>query len=563
MNAAKNSWDIDPVKKSITIIQLARFGDLIQTIQITKKIKDQYPEYKIVLIARKEFADPLKFLFKDNFYKIHLLDFNNLFKKGISLEKVSESLNQFIEQINTEQTDVAINLSFSKTSNYILGLLNTKHRVGPYFDHHNQIKIEDKWSQMLYSTVLRGSLNPYSLIDLFSNIIGLSPSKLNPPTINTKTRNSIILHPFASNDRKKWKISKWAETIYKLLAQNHTVKIKLVGSESDLQESIKLITNPILEKFSHRISNLVGKTTIQSLYNLLDDKSLFVGHDSMVGHLASLKNVQTLTVSLGNVRAIETTPLGLNNYNITPKTNCYPCFPTDKCDYYQCHTDMPYQSVAAAISSLVTSGEITNEVMEKNCSSFLLTPIKILKSSLSSSHYLKMDNILDSPQSLEDSYRLFYRISWLYLFNEVEENNEYPKVNTRTLSDLKFNTNGLQHMFELAEFGKKYSRYILEEVASDSPAINKIKEYSKKIDEIDQLSNLISDTYPMLAPIVDFSRIAKANMYGDNLVRLTESSFMIYDQISFLASTIYELSKKTIDEVVINKNQSQPDKRGI
>ena len=35
---------------------------------------------------------------------------------------------------------------------------------------------------------------------------------------------------------------------------------------------------------------------------------------------------------------------------------------------------------------------------------------------------------------------------------------------------------GLQHLFELSDFGKRYSRYILEEIASQTPSVNKIKE---------------------------------------------------------------------------------------
>ena len=94
----------------------------------------------------------------------------------------------------------------------------------------------------------------------------------------------------------------------------------------------------------------------------------------------------------------------------------------------------------------------------------------------------------------------------------------------------------------------KYSRYILEEVSSPTPSIAKIKEYSKKIDEIDHLQNLVLKTAPKLAPVIDFFAIKKANLQGDGLVQLTESSYYAFHDYSGLCSIMYELIENTISE---------------
>ena len=123
---------------------------------------------------------------------------------------------------------------------------------------------------------------------------------------------------------------------------------------------------------------------------------------------------------------------------------------------------------------------------------------------------------------------------------------------------------GLQHLFELSEFGQKYSRYILEEISSSTPSISKIKEYSKKIDEIDQLQALVQKTSPYLAPIIDYFKVRKGNLFGENIVKLTESSYYCFEENAHLASVMYELIQNTIAEYKITtgktKNRSDLNK---
>ena len=61
MNAARKVDDRNirdvAEKKTIAIMQLTRFGDVIQTFQAAKELKKQHPDVRLVLIARKKFAE--------------------------------------------------------------------------------------------------------------------------------------------------------------------------------------------------------------------------------------------------------------------------------------------------------------------------------------------------------------------------------------------------------------------------------------------------------------------------------------------------------------------------
>ena len=65
---------------TIAILQLTRFGDLIQTVQAIKSFRISHPAYRMVLIARSRFAKPLNFLLNKYFDAIYTIDTQSIFQ---------------------------------------------------------------------------------------------------------------------------------------------------------------------------------------------------------------------------------------------------------------------------------------------------------------------------------------------------------------------------------------------------------------------------------------------------------------------------------------------------
>lgn len=545
---------------TIALLQLTRLGDLIQTVQAVQNFKATHPNFRIVLIARSQFAKPLGFLLNKYFDKIYTLDTQAIFQdhQTTGLAKSLNGLNSFLTELKEENINALINLSFSKSSSYLASVIPAQHKIGSFYDFNNKIQINDKWSQILYSTVMRGALNPYSLVDLFRNIIGIKASDaIIPLSPNLSSReNLIIVHPFASSDRKAWKAEKWVEVIYKTFKDNDKCTIAIVGAKNEILKSQVITENPLLKAFGSRLTNVTGKTSIEELSKLLGDAKLFVGHDSMVGHLAAVNQTPTLTISLGNVRPHETTPYQANAYNLAPRTKCFPCFPTDNCAYTQCHHDIPYQLVSNIIKQLMTGNQIDQEWIKNANSSFHVSSVNFYRSRFQNGQFT-LDSMINDHLDISDIFRTFYRITWAFVLNDQEDNFPFPKLTPGTHRDLLDAMTGLQHLFELSEFGQKYSRYILEEISSATPSITKIKEFSKKIDEIDNLQAMVQKTSPYLAPIIDYFTVRKGNLFGDNIVKLTESSYYCFEENASLASVMYELIQNTIAEYKITTGKTK------
>jgi hypothetical protein len=413
---------------------------------------------------------------------------------------------------------------------------------------------------MIFATVMRGPLNPYSLVDLFKNIIGVKPHEHSVLLTDQKRSSTIIVHPFASLDRKSWKPEKWVEIIYRTLKENEHYVIQIVGAKNEVLKSQMITESPLLKTYTHRINNLTGKTSLLELSLELKKAKLFIGHDSMVGHLAAINNTTSLTISLGSVRPYETTPYHENAYNLAPRTKCFPCFPSDECNFTQCHHDIPYQIVSSAIKELLDHKEIKPERMKSTISSFHMSSVNFYRARLRKGQ-LYLENLIDNHVESIDVFRSLYRVAFSFVIGDHEENLPFPKLTNNTHRDLLNALTGLQHLFELSEFGKNYSRFILEEISGQTPSVARIKEYSKKIDEIDQLQTLVQKTSPYLTPVIDYFAVRKANLYGDGLVKLTESSYYAFEECANLCSVLFELIENTISEhkLVFGKTNSRPE----
>lgn len=533
---------------TITILQLTRFGDLLQSIWAVKDIKKSNPELKLNLVARKRFAKPLLFLLERYFDNIYLID-----QESFKSSDITEGLDKTLESIDKWNTNVLVNLSFSKSSAYLATLLKANFKLGLTSNEHGATIVNGAWSDYVYSTVMRGPLNPFSLIDIFRFIVGVKQKATLPK--RSIAGNQIIVHPFASQERKHWSSSKWSEILFKILKKNPEINILIVGSKKDQAGAEEITRNPLLASCSDRLNIKCGSLSLEALHSELENSFLFCGHDSMVGHMASLAGTQCLTLSLGSVRPHETSPYGVNNYILAPKTSCFPCFPDEKCSSYSCHKDLSYQIVTECLQQLIDTNSIDVKVMKKNTSPLHLSNTSLFQSGFSENGIYFLKNISSCDISTKELYNTFYKIVWLFLLEEIEEVSGYPSLNAGSVHSLESFIPNLKQLFELAEFGKKYSRFILEEVSKSEPDISYIKSCGVKIEEIDEMQTLLGKASPVLNPIIDFFNLKKSKMAGANLVELCSSSHEIYQGIASFCDIYYELAEKCLNEYYINNKK--------
>ena len=556
--------------KRFGIIQLTRMGDLIQTFQACRDFKAAYQDVGLTLVARKEFAAPLKEILETVFDEVVYLSKAEIFPNGTTeLSTYTDNINKWVSQPRLQNIDVLMNFSFCQTSNYLSRLIPSQHQLGTFVNDQNQVSVKDQWSQIVYSMVMSGPACPFSLVDIYKNILGYRADLTRevPPSLQPIERNisdattRLAIHPFASSKKKRWKGSKWSEVIYKSLKDNPNLEVHLFGAPNETILAEEILKASVLKKFSDNIFNHVGKCSVIETYRKLGECSHFIGHDSLLGHLAKLHQLPTLTVSLGTVRPIETTPYGLRSYVLSPKTKCYPCFPDTQCNFFQCHADISYQAVAEVLNSFMKD-ELDSKRLEEKISPFHLDSLEICEFGPTSQGWFILDKIGGGAPQFREVIKDIYRAALSYKLEEVEENISLPELSHENIVRLKHISSGIEQYYELCEFGKKYSRFILTEVGQDQPNIQDIKDFGNKIDDIDRLQDLLKKTYPELGSIIDFYKVVKSNLQGENVVEISESSYIVYNDNGILCSIIFDLIQGIIKKYDIKSGRKAATKEG-
>ena len=194
----------------------------------------------------------------------------------------------------------------------------------------------------------------------------------------------------------------------------------------------------------------------------------------------------------------------------------------------------------------MTEDDINFAKLKENVSPFHLDSLTISRMGPSNIGWYAQER-LDGEYSLQEALKDIFRVAFLYKTEEIEENLDLPKITKTIAKELTHIQSGVEQLFQLCEFGKKYSKDIIFELAKDDPKIAEVKRLGDKIQEVDQLMELLLNAYPNLRPAVDFYKVKKSNLHGDNVVEISESSYLVYNDQGVLCSLLYDLIQTTLN----------------
>lgn len=527
----------------IAIIQLTRIGDIVQTVQAARQFRAENPNTHLTLIARRKFAAGILFLIETVFDETCFFDTQDFIDKD-SLSQTKTHIGDFLKDLNTRDFDVTVNLSFSKSSSYLNSFIQSKLTLGMERNQKSEIVINDRWSQFVYSNVMNTTQTPFSLVDIYRNILGCQEVHTLSESDGGKREKIITLHPFASHKKKRWGISKWIELIYKLNQDRPDHTIHIVGGSEDQEDSHRILSSPALSNINDRLVSHVGLFSLSDTYQLLSNSKLFIGHDSVVSHLASETLTKSIVISLGTVRPFETTAYSDKVVNLAPRNKCFPCFVSEGCELLPCHNSIGHQAVSAIANGLIEDEEISYNFLQKSLSPFQLDSINVY-SAWYNQHGLDLTEVSANDRTLPHIFQDFYKVIWQYYFREHEVEMSLPKLNSSSVQQLNSYKEGVNHLFDLYNFGAKFSNRIIEECEKDKPSLDVIKKSIQQMTEIDQLCQKTKKSYPLLSGLVDYFFVMKSNADGENILDVSKTNLLAYHDASNLVAILDDFIEKS------------------
>ncbi len=525
----------------MAIIQLSRVGDVLQTIQAFKD-SNLDESIDLIFIGREKFCKGLENELKKVFNYLYLLETKDLFEQEVpsTLDSVKYKTLRFLERINSHNITVSVNLTFSKSSQYLHSLLFSNFKLGPYRKIDNDMAIEDKWSQFVFSQVMKGAYNPFSIVDLYKKIIGITPTDNRVK----KTEDSyIVIHPFASQEKKMWPIDSWMKLIC-ILLEKTTSEIILLGTkeeESILSESFKDCI-----KKNNRIKNYIGKTDFQECKSIIKQSSFFIGNDSALSHLSSFYNKPSLILSMGVTRAHDTSPYLNNVYTLASTQSCYPCFPKDYCKSYVCQFDIAPEVVAETFLQITNDSQFIDFSEEI---SPLLDTIKIYRSEYVEETGIYQSCLWNPKSDLRELFHTFYFITWSFILSQKEVEVNPPRISENNKSELLSYKDITEKIYELYDFGRKYTVFLQDELKKETKDKDSITSFIIKLGEIINLTLDLSDNFDYLAPITNFYYVAYKNVPGNDIYQMSLHAYDLFEEAMASTSIIYDLILQTLKKM--------------
>ena len=278
--------------KEIAILRTDVIGDYILFRNFLDIIKNsnKYKEYRITFIGNRIYKDLAEYLdheFVDEFIWLEVPKQGDLEGTKNALKAVTASFYDVLivpQHYRTEFANLislAINAKTKIASNYHQkseGFKNIIARFG--FNKFISIPVYFRFEFLS---------NKYFFETLLEKNIGLTKPTIVSKKSSVKSEMTIVIGTGSSFFRRNWSIENYILLIKNLLSVTNC-KILIIGAKSELDQ-VQQIFDTIKDP---NLINLIGKTSLIELLDILESASLVIGNDTGIIHIAAALNTNTI-----------------------------------------------------------------------------------------------------------------------------------------------------------------------------------------------------------------------------------------------------------------------------
>jgi len=313
---------------NILVIQMARMGDIIQSIPLVNDVKKHYPESNIFLLVNEVFHD-CGFLLKDvSFIPISL---------GFFIQK-KEMKDILPLPISGISFDIVINLNNSTYAKQILDYVVAEKKMGfGVSDRHSF-----EWAMYVTSFLKTRHLNSLNLVDIFRRFFSVFYSANegfeleNNIMINLAPKKNIAIQCGARNIKRQFSKDNYIDIATHYLEKGY--QVNLLGVQNETQTA-----KEIVKKIGHKnLIDMTGKTDIKKLIHIVYSCERVYTPDTGTMHLCAFCNTPFTALFYGPAFPFETMGYFKMADVYMPDReifSCYPCKDDELCpNNFSCHS---------------------------------------------------------------------------------------------------------------------------------------------------------------------------------------------------------------------------------
>lgn len=482
--------------KKILIINLARFGDIVQTIPMIEGINHKYPGCEITMLVNSGFINVCSVI--PGLHRTVGLDFrsiyNLIFKEGAAIEDGYQYIKQQFFELRKLRFDKIYNIT-----PHDIGIITT-YLSGKENEFWSNIT---DWSKYYINITKNWSTLTLNVVDLFKRIANVSRVECtNKIKIDAKlcsyadkilksynvSKNCFLVgfQPGASTDDKKWPLNYFISLADGII-NGLNAKIILFGGKGDMSDG-----TAIEEKYKASVINMIGKTDIMQLSALMSKTDILITNDTGPMHIASFSGTKVISINMGKELCETTGPYGENNISLQPKINCYPCLKPKLCSSKTCRSKIKPKPVYELIKYLHKN---------INCSfdNYLTDEMNIYVSKFDKYGTIDFLPAFKKELDLKTFYRKIIRKIWNFSLSD-----EFNDLSVHTVSE------ELNNIFEKYFYINNYALHVSDAVMKKTQILEIISFLKKGISLCAKLNNYSIDVNNNLKKITYLSKELEA-----------------------------------------------------
>lgn len=355
--------------RSILILQTKFVGDIVLASALAKNLQLEYPGVRIVFLCEARFGG---FLTRHGIAS-EVVTFRRAHMRGTPLQRGRELL-QMVRELRQQRFDMTIDITDSKTSRILSGLINAPVRLG-----YHPTERPMRWYERQPANVrmkpygfgephyLHRYLSPLEAlgVDLRVRVPSVRPLPFETTQAlallgkyRLRPHGFLAVHAGASFPGRRWQPERFAAAIDRISTETG-LDVVLVGGPEDNEA-----TDRIVAAAKTTAVNLVGALSLETLLALLKEARLFLGNESGPMHMAAAAGTPVVGL-FGLTSPVNWGPVGVPSISLRPPMPC-DCVGGDLCRRTDpskacCVWRLEVDSVVDAVHELLSRTEVALE----------------------------------------------------------------------------------------------------------------------------------------------------------------------------------------------------------
>jgi ADP-heptose:LPS heptosyltransferase len=524
--------------RRILILNLTRFGDLLQTSPTVAVLRERHPDAHITFLAERNFAEVCDGIPGiDRVRRIDLDRVGNLMLEGGDrLLEAYRYIEEEIRELREERFDLAFNFSSSRMSAVFMGLLRIPDVRGWSMTPDGFRVILNPWSRLFATMCLNRRFACFNLVDYYRWIAdgGPGPRRLlyevAPAAeervgallqgMGVRSEDRLVAFQLgASRAIRRWPTESFAEVARSIAADGH--RPVLIGGGGDAELAVE-----VASRVGPAAIDACGKTDVGGLGALLRRARLLITGDTGPMHMAAAVATPIVGLFFGPALPQDTGPYGEDHLVLHAPVPCSPCEHSVTCLDPFCRTEItPAQVAAAARGRLARDWSGLAEQARRS-------PLVRFHRTGFDRHDAFACERLDGREDEDDRYRWAYRA----IFQKALAGVPLPSPRPFRASLEPF-----AELAAMAREGEAIAVRLAAGAVAARPSLDEMSRLGREIEALDAAIATQGGRHPETAVLSQMFRFGKENIEGDEVQGLARATRELYRELLFEAEGVRSL----------------------